>query len=947
MTQNTMTRNIAERHHMTTFKKKLIETSLPLEAINEASGREKSLRQGLPSTMHLWWSRKPLATSRAILFAQLVDDPTARPEEFPTIESQDAERARLHELVKKLVRWENSNDAGLLEQARVEIRKSNGGALPGVTDPFAGGGSIPLEAARLGLPTIAADLNPVAVLLNKALIEIPPRFAGMPPVSPRSTSRGFSWGGTTGLAEDVLRYGEWVREAAFKRIGHLYPKMLDTDGSPREILAWKWARVVASPNPANPVDSPLVNSWWLAKKTGKEAWIRPHLVGQELRYEVLHSADGPTGADDGTVGRSGAVSYVDKTPISLDYVRKSAQAGKMSYRMMAVIAKGDRARIYKTATTQDEALAAVPRPTDAPHQETPVAGLGVSIQNYGIDHWSDLFTNRQLTAMTTFSSLVRRVRSEVLRDALEAGMPHGDSLEKGGDGALAYAEAVGTYLALAVSKLAEYNNTLCRWMSQPKNELVGSSFSMLAITMAWDFAEANVFSSSSGGWDSALKPVVKSIEHLPASMTGTAVMRDAAQASYPPNVVVSTDPPYYDTVGYSDMADFFYVWLREELADVYPTLFSTVLTPKDQELVANPHRLGDRSQAREFFINGFNDVFRNVRRAITKSDGVPLTVYYAYKQKETDENGQASTGWHTLLDGLVNSGWEITATWPVRSERGGRMRGVSSNALASSIVLACRPRPDDAAAITRRTFISILKAELPESLRTLMQGGIAPVDLAQAAIGPGISVFSRYARVRDADGSDMSVKDALVLVNSTLDEVIGDQESDFDSDTRFAIKWYRQYGWAHENSGTALQLAQSSDTSIGALERGGIFEAKGGKARLLAPSQLDDAWDAAADDRVSVWEATVRLAAVMAKHGADKVAELMPTVQTRVNLDAVKELGFLLFHEAEKKNDSKDAGLFNGLVGAWSDLNEQARKFAAAAPRLGSQQSFDFDDTEG
>lgn len=562
MTQpNHDTSTTAERQHMTSqYKKKLIETSLPLEAINNASGREKSLRQGLPSTMHLWWSRKPLATSRAILFAQLVDDPSARPDEFPTVEAQDVERARLHDLISSLALWDNSNNLKLLEQARTEIAKSNDGRLPGVLDPFAGGGSIPLEATRLGLSAEAADLNPVAVLLNKALIELPARFADRPPVSPRSASAGFSWGGASGLAEDVRRYGEWVSEKAYEQIGQLYPQMTDVDGSQREILAWKWARVVTSPNPANPVDAPLVNSWWLAKKKGKEAWVRPYLDNQELRYEVVHSADGPTGSDDGTVGRTGGVSFVDGTPISLEYVRKSAQSSALSYKMMAVIAKGDRERIYRTVTPSDEELAAsVSRPSHAPDQQTPSAGLGVSIQNYGIGQWSDLFTDRQLTALTTFSSLVRAARREVLRDALDAGMSLGVGLEAGGDGALAYSEAVGTYLALAVSKLAEYNNTLCRWMSQPKNELVGSSFSMLAITMAWDFAEANVFSSSSGGWKAALNPVVKSIEHLPTTTAGNASMRDAAQSEYQPDVVISTDPPYYDTVGYSDMADFFYV----------------------------------------------------------------------------------------------------------------------------------------------------------------------------------------------------------------------------------------------------------------------------------------------------------------------------------------------------------------------------------------------------
>lgn len=319
-----------------------------------------------------------------------------------------------------------------------------------------------------------------------------------------------------------------------------------------------------------------------------------------------------------------------------------------------------------------------------------------------------------------------------------------------------------------------------------------------------------------------------------------------------------------------------------------------------------------------------------------------MTVYYAYKQKDFNKNDDI--GWHTLLNGLIGAGWEVTATWPMRSELSNRMLSQGTNALASSIVHVCRPRPENAEATTRRAFVAQLKSELPVALRTLMQGGIAPVDLAQAAIGPGISVFSRYSRVREANGSDMSVKDALLLINATLDEVLGEQESDFDPETRFAVRWYRQYGWGEENSGTADQLARSSDTSIGALERGGIFEAKGGKARLLSSSQLESDWDPAADDHVSVWEATVRLAATMAKDGADKVAELLPTVQDRVSLDAVKELGFLLFKEAEKKKDGEDALLFNSLVSAWGDLSEQARRIASI-PRA-AQQELDFDETD-
>lgn len=451
----------------------------------------------------------------------------------------------------------------------------------------------------------------------------------------------------------------------------------------------------------------------------------------------------------------------------------------------------------------------------------------------------------------------------------------------------------------------------------------------------------NPFSDSSGNFLGQLEWVAKAMDHAPTSTPGIAYQISASERHYG-DFAVSTDPPYYDNIGYSDLSDFFYVWLRRNLRNIHPHAVSTLLTPKAEELVANPYRNGSKEGAERFFVDGFNSVFHKIRQGARLD--VPMTVYYAYKQQDSQSDGSTSTGWHPLLDGLINAGWAITATWPVRSELANRPRSQASNALASSIVLACRPRPEDAPTTTRRNFVAALKSELPGALRTLMQGAIAPVDLAQAAIGPGISVFSRYSRVREADGSDMSVREALLLINSTLDEVLGEQESDFDPDTRFAVKWYRQYGWSQESSGIADQLARSSDTSIGALERGGIFEAKGGKARLLSPALLSADWDPAQDQRISVWEATVRMAAAMAKDGVDKVAELLPSVQVRVNLDAVKELGFLLFHEAEKRKDAKDALLFNGLVSAWGDVNEQARKYATR-PQA-SQSAFIFDDEE-
>ena len=919
-------------------KRKLIEVSLPLKAINAAASREKSIRHGHPSTLHLYWARRPLAAARAVLFSQLVDDPSSHPEEFPTVEAQDAERTRLHELIEKLVVWENSNDEQLLRQAREEIRKSNNGELPAVLDPFAGGGAIPLEAQRLGLEAHASDLNPLAVLINKALIEIPPKFSGKPPVFPEAAgTRATAWKGAEGLAEDVLRYGEWMRDEAKKRIGHHYPKVKVEGGTEHTVIAWIWARTVKSPNPANPIEVPLVRSWWLSKKKGKEAWVHAEVVDGEVQYEVRHDANGPTGDEDGTVGRQGGVAISDGTPMSLKYIREEGRAGRMGAHLIAVAGEAKRGRVYATPPQSHAEAAEVERPTNVPEGDLPKNPRDFKTPNYGLTTWSDLFTNRQLLALTTLSDLVDETREKVLADALNAGLPEGDRLENGGTGAAAYADAVATYLALAVSRTADRSSSLSSWDSS--NPKIRNTFGRQALPMVWDFAESNILSSSSGSLYSQFKYICKAIAHTPSSVRGVAEQADASTRGYG-GLVVSTDPPYYDNIGYSDLSDFFYVWLRRSLHRIQSKTVGTMLTPKANELVANPYRHEGRTGAEKFFVDGFNSVFTRIRNGANPD--VPLTVYYAYKQQDTRDAGTSSTGWHTLLDGLIDTGWEVTATWPMRSELGNRMIASGTNALASSIVLACRPRPESAPATTRRAFVSALKSELPRALRGLLSGDIAPVDLAQAAIGPGISVFSRYSRVRETDGSDMSVKDALLLINSTLDEVLGEQESDFDPDTRFAVKWYRQYGWASESSGIADQLARSSDTSIGALERGGIFEATGGKARLLSPAQLDEDWDVSSDDHVSVWEATVRLAAVMAKDGVDKVAELMAVVQTRVNLDAVKELGFLLFHEAEKKKDTKDAILFNGLVSAWGDVNEQARKYASL-PRE-SQPGFDFDE---
>lgn len=917
-------------------RKKLIEVSLPLEVINAEASREKSIRHGHPSTLHLYWARRPLAAARAVLFAQLVDDPSSRPEQFPSELEQDVERARLHRLMEKLVMWKTSNDERLFREAAEEIRKSNGGELPAVLDPFAGGGAIPLEAQRLGLEAHASDLNPLAVLINKAMIEIPPRFASQPPIYPGLEDSRSRWDRAEGLAEDIRAYGDWMRDLAFEKIGHLYPKVEVPGEGEKTVIAWIWARTVINPNPANPIEVPLVRSWWLSKKKGQEAWIHASVVDGQVKYEVRYDAEGPEGSDDGTVTRKGAVSIADGTPISFAYIREEGRAGRMGAQLMAIVAEGNRSRSYVSANDLHIGAADLERPNGVPVGEIFDWPGRINVFRYGMTEWADLFTNRQLVALTTLSDSIEVVRDKVRDDALAAGIEGGARLEDGGRGAEAYADAVATYLAFGLSRMTDISNSLCRW--EITKTQVRNLFGRQAIPMVWDFSETMPFGTAAGGYTVSLGSLVKALIRLPAEGKVNVVQADAAGRTYD-GMVISTDPPYYDNIGYSDLSDFFYVWLRRSLSGIHSKTVGTMLTPKDEELVANPYRHEGREGAEKFFIDGFNNVFEKIRREANLA--VPMTVYYAYKQQEEKGDGTSSTGWHTLLDGLIDGGWEITATWPMRTETSNRLIASGSNALASSIVLACRPRPEDAPATTRRALVSTLKRELPGALQALMKGAIAPVDLAQAAIGPGISVFSRYSRVTEADGSTMSVKEALQLINATLDEVLGEQESDFDPDTRFAVKWYRQYGWGQESSGIADQLARSSDTSIGGLQRGGIFEARGGRARLLAPSELSSTWDVDSDDRVSVWEATVRLAAIMSQEGAEKVSSLLPDVQEKVSLDAVKELGFLLFHEAEKNRDTQDAILFNGLISAWGDITAQARR-VAVAPRL-QQGTLDLD----
>ncbi|QOW01476.1 DUF1156 domain-containing protein [Rhodococcus pyridinivorans] len=825
-------------------RRKLIEVALPLEKINAESAREKSIRHGHPSTLHLWWARRPLAAARAVLFAQLVDDPSSFPDRFPTDEAVAKERKRLHEIIEQLVVWENAGDENLLRRAREEILASSDGNPPPILDPFAGGGTIPLEAQRLGLEAHASDLNPVAVLINKALIEIPPKFAGRPPVFPGAADAQINtWPRATGLAEDVRRYGQWMRDEAEKRIGRLYPKAQLPDGSEATVIAWIWARTVTCPNPACSIAMPLVRSWWLGKKKNKEAYVVPSVLNGKVEFSIGHDPKkAPTKDTDGTVGRTGAVCVGCGAAVELKYIRAEGRAGRMGTKLMATVAEGERTRIYLEPTSEHEEAAQVDRPIDVPDGDLAKNTRDFKTPNYGITSFVDLFTSRQLTALATFSDLVGEARERVLEDALAAGMPEGETLEKGGIGAVAYADAVATYLGFSVSRLADYGSSISTWMPDPKNEGIRNTFARQAIPMTWDFAEANPLSSASGNFWFMIRGIGRTLDvAVTRSHSGSALQRNAADREYN-NFLISTDPPYYDNIGYSDLSDFFYVWLRRSLKYIHPEVLSTMLVPKSEELVANPYRHNGKSGAHKFFEEGFREVFRRARE--TALPDYPTAVYYAFKQQSSDDHGEASTGWETLLEGMIRSGWSIVATWPLRSERGGRMISVGTNALASSIVLALKPRPVDASTTDRRGFINALKAELPGALRELQQGAIAPVDLPQAAIGPGMAVFSRFSGVLADDGSKMTVRAALARINEILDEVLVEQEGDFDPDTRFAIAWFRQYGFDAGAFGDADNMARARNASLEHLERSGILTSRAGKVALLSPVALAEMYAA-------------------------------------------------------------------------------------------------------
>ena len=941
--------------------RKLIEVALPLNAINVASAREKAIRHGHPSTLHTWWARRPLAAARAVIFAQLVNDPGYQQgggfKYGKNKKDAAIERKRLFKLIEDLVLWQNTTNEEVLERARIEIRRSwrevcdlnrdhpqaatlfDPEKLPALHDPFAGGGSIPIEAQRLGLEAYASDLNPVSVLINKALIEIPPKFAGTPPVNSeaRKANDLRNWKGTYGLAEDVRFYGKWVRDEAEKRIGHLYQTIRVTQdmtigrpdlkpylGKKLTVIAWLWARTVQSPNPAfSHIHVPLASSFQLSTQDGKQAYVQPVLNNDGYCFTVkTGQPEDEESVASGTMAgkRSAFRCLMSGSPIGYDHIRSEAQAGRMGERMLAIVVDGIGERLYLSPTAEAEAIANGAKPMWRPDVEFFQEALGFRVGNYGMTKWSDLFTNRQLTALSTLSDLVHEARERISSDALAAGLSGDEPLATGGVGAKAYADAVTAYLAIAVSKEAVFLVTQARWRTGEGKS--APAFGRQAIPMVWDFADLNPFAGAGGDFYGVIEGIAKTLRNSPPPRAGHATQAEATTQTISRGKVVSTDPPYYDNVGYADLSDFFYVWLRRTLRPVFPELFTTVAVPKAEELVATAERHGGAEKAEAFFLTGMTEAMH--RLAEQAHPAFPVTIYYAFKQSERDaeSNNVASTGWETFLEAVIRAGFATSGTWPMRTENKSRLRGQSSNALASSIVLVCRKRTLDAPAISRREFMRELNAVLPEALYEMTRGSgddqspVAPVDLSQAIIGPGMAVFSKYSAVLESDGSPMSVRAALQLINRFL------AEDDFDADTQFCLHWFEENGWGVGMFGQADTLSRAKGTSVDGVRVAGVIESGGGNVRLLKWSEYPADWDPRDDSRNPVWETLHQLIRALKHEGEAGAGRLLAMVGGKA--EATRQLAYRLYTLCERQGWAEDARAYNELITSWTGIEAAA-----------------------
>lgn len=930
---------------MTVIKspKKLIEVALPLDDINTLSSAEKSIRLGHPSNLHLWWARRPFVTARAILFAQLVNDPGGERgwSKGKTKSQAESEREELFGILRELSDFKNSNDTKLLEKARRKILESwketchanpahkwNEDSLPAMHDPFAGGGAIPLEAQRLGLSVHATDINPIPVSINRGLIYYPAKFSNVKPVGPippheKQSFFDQDYCGAAGLAEDVNRYAHLILARAREKLSKFYPEVSlppEMGNGSATVVSYVWAKTVKSPSPAfSDTHVPLMTNFFLCSKKGKEVWAEIEKNGKDYKFTIKKGTPSdPSSLKKGTKQARGAnfECILSGAPITSDYIRDQGLKGQIGIKLISIVALGKKGRFYIEPTKADEDVATNISPIAPPDIDLSTHSQYMGTISYGLTKHSDLYTKRQLLALETFSELIKEVRLDVYKDASSNSEFH---QSYGKDSASEYADALVYYLAFALGKLADINNALAAWGHIQECPL--HLFTRQAIPMAWDFAEANPIGNSSGSWSIVAKGVQRGLLSIGETATGNTpgnVQQLNATDSNISDVILSCDPPYYDNVPYSDLSDFFYIWERRVLKDVDPVSFGTITTPKEQELVADHKRWGGRDNAQEFFSAGMKMAITQMAK--NSHPAFPVTIYYAFKQSDTKNDSTKSTGWEKFLESVIEGGFKITGTWPLRTERAARMRGQGSNALASSIVLVCRKREPNSSSISRRDFQRQLREEMPEALETMIGGQtgqtpIAPVDLAQSAIGPGMAIYSKYEAVLNQDGTRMSVHDALVLINRAITEYLSPDSGNFDADTQFCSSWFEQYGWSHGQFGEADTLARAKGTSVDGVKAAGVTESGGGKVRLLRWNDYESDWDPTKDDRTPVWEACHQMIRRLNNSGESAAGELLAKMPEKG--EAIRQLAYHLYTLCERKKWAEEARAYNELIASW------------------------------
>ena len=904
------------------YKKKLIEVAMPLNSINKACDYEKKPGIGPhPRGIHHWWARRPHTAARAFLFAQLIDDPISRPEDFKTEEDQKQERKRLMSIIEKLSEWKSNNNDKFFFEIRSELKKSIGNDFPIILDPFSGGCTIPLEGKRMGLEVHGSDLSAVSTILGKSMIEINELFQNMPPLNPNGNLKNH-YRGFEGLAEDFKYYGFEVIKNCKQKLKSNYEteNIKDNRYKNSDIVAWIWTNTVASPDPSlNGLHVPLVKSFDLVTSRGNRVWIKPLVQGDRYSFRVLSELDGCKYEKiEGTIGRHGGRCIVSGSAITLDYIRNEGKKGLLSQKLMAVCVKGKGRKNYFSPPLNYEKnifLNSKIEYINCPIEHWPGSTNCVV---YGRTKFQDLFSSRQLNSLIQFSLEIKKIEKQIfneIKNKLELYTKEKkinlDLVSK------EYLKLIMTFLAFTLSRALDFNNMHCRWSAS--NEKIMQLFARGAIPMCWDFGEANLFEDVVGGFPKIIDYQAKCIETLFVNNgKGRIIQSDAREAVIPKNSILNTDPPYYDNIPYSNLADFFHVWLKKTIGHLYPDELSTLSSPKETELVANQFRFGGKELADKTFLDGMTFVINRYTNFCNKD--YPLVIYYAFKQSEIENHGIFSPGWDSFLTALISTGLQVVQTWPARTESSTRIRALGYNALATSVIVVCRKRDNVTKTISKHEFIRQLKTELPRAISDLKAANISPADIPQSSIGPGIGIFSRYQAVLENDDSHMSVKTALQLINREL----GDEEGEYDSETSFAITWFEQNGFNVGDFGSANNIANAKGISVNTLVHSGVAQSSGGKFSLLDRESLEDDWDPTTDKNLTIWECCQYLIKTMENKGEFETAKLIKQMGSR-RADSAKELAYTLYDiAANKRKDANEATAYNGLIAVWSELTAQS-----------------------